>query len=162
MTHVEEQYAPVIVGERRKELDDILSRYPTKMAALLPALWIIQNARGWVSEAGMAEVAEHNRRMVLAARQWLSETLSTDLPAPESMIGSLAAVVLPDAHGPAPEPPLYLDQLQETLFTRHHIEVPIILFPRWPKRLVRVSAQIYNDPEDYQRLGRAICEELER
>ena len=47
----------VFVGDRRRELDDILSRYPTKMAALLPALWIVQNARGWVSEAGMAEVA---------------------------------------------------------------------------------------------------------
>jgi isopenicillin-N epimerase len=111
---------------------------------------------------GMAEVAQHNRLMVLAARQTLSETFSTALPAPESMIGSLAAVVLPDAHGPAPEPPLYLDPLQETLFTRHHIEVPIIAFPRWPKRLVRVSAQIYNDPDDYQRLGRAIGEELQR
>ncbi len=48
----------MFVGDRRKELDEILSRYPTKMAALLPALWIVQNARGWVSEAGMAEVAE--------------------------------------------------------------------------------------------------------
>jgi len=27
------------------------------MAALLPALWLVQNARGWVSAAGMAEVA---------------------------------------------------------------------------------------------------------
>ena len=50
-------YEPVFVGERRRELDEVLSRYPTKMAALLPALWIVQNARGWVSEAGMAEVA---------------------------------------------------------------------------------------------------------
>jgi NADH-quinone oxidoreductase E subunit len=43
---------------RRKELDDVLSRYPTKMAALLPALWMVQHERGWVSEDGMAEVAE--------------------------------------------------------------------------------------------------------
>jgi NADH:ubiquinone oxidoreductase subunit E len=28
------------------------------MAALLPALWIVQNARGWVSEEAMTEVAE--------------------------------------------------------------------------------------------------------
>jgi NADH-quinone oxidoreductase E subunit len=56
--HSEEMYAPVFVGEKRKELDDVLSRYPTKMAALLPALWMVQDVRGWVSEAGMAEVAE--------------------------------------------------------------------------------------------------------
>jgi NADH dehydrogenase (ubiquinone) flavoprotein 2 len=51
-------YAPVFVGTRRAELDELLTRYPTKMAALLPALWIVQEARGWVSEEGMAEVAQ--------------------------------------------------------------------------------------------------------
>ena len=51
-------YQSVFVGEKRKQLDDILSRYPTKMAALLPALWMVQDATGWVSEDGMAEVAQ--------------------------------------------------------------------------------------------------------
>ena len=51
-------YEPVFVGARRAELDELLTRYPTKMAALLPALWIVQEERGWVSEAAMAEVAE--------------------------------------------------------------------------------------------------------
>lgn len=50
-------YAPVFVGPRRTELDELLTRYPTKMAALLPALWMLQEDRGWVSPDGMAEVA---------------------------------------------------------------------------------------------------------
>jgi NADH:ubiquinone oxidoreductase subunit E len=58
MSHTTEKYTPVFVGERRKQLDDILTRYPTKMAALLPALWILQDTTGWVSEAGMTEVAQ--------------------------------------------------------------------------------------------------------
>ena len=53
-----EEYAPVFVGARRAELDTLLSRYPSKMAALLPALWILQEERGWVSPDGMAEVAQ--------------------------------------------------------------------------------------------------------
>lgn len=56
--HGHEPYVPVFTGAARQELDGILSRYPTKMAALLPALWIIQRERGWVSEEGMAEVAQ--------------------------------------------------------------------------------------------------------
>ncbi len=48
---------PVFVGARKQELDTLLTRYPTKMAALLPALWIVQAERGWVSERSMAEVA---------------------------------------------------------------------------------------------------------
>jgi NADH-quinone oxidoreductase E subunit len=43
---------------RRKELDELMTRYPTKMAVLLPALWMIQHENGWVSEEGMAEVAQ--------------------------------------------------------------------------------------------------------
>jgi NADH-quinone oxidoreductase E subunit len=53
-----EEYQPVFVGERRARLDELLTRYPQKMAALLPALWMIQEARGWVSERSMAEIAE--------------------------------------------------------------------------------------------------------
>ena len=56
--HGHEPYVPVFTGDARRELDTLLGRYPTKMAALLPALWIIQRERGWVSEAAMAEVAE--------------------------------------------------------------------------------------------------------
>lgn len=52
-----EPYQPVFVGAARTELDGILPRYPNKMAALLPALWIVQEQRGWVSEQAMAEVA---------------------------------------------------------------------------------------------------------
>ena len=47
----------MFVGERLSELQTIMSRYPSKMAALLPALWIVQDVRGWVSEDGMKEVA---------------------------------------------------------------------------------------------------------
>jgi NADH-quinone oxidoreductase E subunit len=57
MQHTTE-YTPVFTGERRKRLDEILQRYPTKRAALLPAIWIVQETNGWVSDEVMAEVAE--------------------------------------------------------------------------------------------------------
>ena len=48
----------VFVGEGRRRLDAILAKYPTKAAALLPALWMVQEQHGWISPTGMAEVAE--------------------------------------------------------------------------------------------------------
>jgi isopenicillin-N epimerase len=146
------------ISRFRVEFDWTGTTDPTPWLAIPAAIAFMSS----LFPGGMAEVAQHNRRMALAARQWLSEALSTTLPAPESMIGSLGAVVLPDAHGPSPEAPLYLDPLQENLFTRHQIEVPIVPFPRWPQRLVRFSAQIYNDPEEYRRLGKALIDELQR
>jgi len=57
--HEHQPYEPVLSpgSARRKELDELMTRYPVKMAVLLPALWMIQHERGWVSEDGMAEVA---------------------------------------------------------------------------------------------------------
>ena len=52
------QYERVFTGESREKLDELLKRYPTKQAALLPALFMVQEARGWISDAAMAEVAE--------------------------------------------------------------------------------------------------------
>jgi len=48
----------VFEGDGRKELDGLLAKYPTKMAALLPALWMCQRKHGWISPEGMAETAE--------------------------------------------------------------------------------------------------------
>ena len=52
------EYQPVFTGERRQRLDAILARYPTRRAALLPALWIVQEAHGWISDQAMVEVAQ--------------------------------------------------------------------------------------------------------
>lgn len=58
MSHgTEAAYEPVFTGPRRDELETICARYPSRQAALLPALWIVQRERGWVSEAAMTEVA---------------------------------------------------------------------------------------------------------
>jgi NADH-quinone oxidoreductase E subunit len=56
--HATGDYQPVFTGERRAQLDAVRARYPTKRAVLLPALWIVQEAHGWISDAAMAEVAE--------------------------------------------------------------------------------------------------------
>lgn len=36
--------------ERDKELDEILTRYPTRMAACIPALHLCQDQAGWISD----------------------------------------------------------------------------------------------------------------
>ncbi len=53
-----EEYQPVFADETLAQLQEILARYPTKQAALLPVLWLVQRARGWISDRNMAEVAE--------------------------------------------------------------------------------------------------------
>ncbi len=58
MTSTTEEYRAVFTGKVLAELQEILSRYPTKQAGLLPALWLVQRERGWISDRNMTEVAE--------------------------------------------------------------------------------------------------------
>ena len=51
-------HEPVFVGATRTELESLFSKYPTRQACLLPALWMVQRERGWISEPAMAEVAK--------------------------------------------------------------------------------------------------------
>ena len=48
----------VFVGETRARLERLFALYPTKQACLLPALWMVQEVRGWISEPAIGEVAE--------------------------------------------------------------------------------------------------------
>jgi len=52
-----EPYQPVFTGKVLEELQGLLGRYPTKQGALLPALWLVQQQRGWISDRNMTEVA---------------------------------------------------------------------------------------------------------
>jgi isopenicillin-N epimerase len=44
---------------------------------------------------------------------------------------------------------LSLDPLHDALFRDHAIEMPVLTCPAHPGRLVRVSAQAYNEIDDY-------------
>ncbi len=104
---------------------------------------------------GLSGVMRDNRALALRARDLLCDALGVPAPCPDSMIGSLAAVPLPDSTSAGA-----FDPLQTALRSRHAIQVPIVPFPAPPRRLVRVAAQVYNSVEQYERLARALDEEL--
>lgn len=51
-------YRRVFVGEGRAALEALFPQYPTRQACLLPALWMVQEARGWIAPEAVTEVAE--------------------------------------------------------------------------------------------------------
>jgi isopenicillin-N epimerase len=104
---------------------------------------------------GWAELRERNRALALEGRALLVAALGIEAPAPESMIGSLAAVPLPDAGDDTPMP-RGADALKARLFDEHRIELPIAAWPTPGKRLLRISAQIYNSLDQYQVLVEAL------
>jgi len=101
-------------------------------------------------------VMTRNRTLVLSGRETIRRALGLDPPCPDSMIGSLASLPLPDGSPDPPQSPLYTDPLQDVLLETHGIEVPVIPWPVPPQRLLRISAQLYNSEDDYGRLAVAL------
>jgi isopenicillin-N epimerase len=116
---------------------------------------------GTLLPGGWPEVMSRNRELALAGRKILCDALNITAPCPDECIGSLVAVPLPDAvGGPKPVSPLYLDPLQDTLRNEYAIEIPVIPWPAPPKRLIRISAQLYNSIPQYQLLACALQAKL--
>ncbi len=107
---------------------------------------------------GWTELRRRNRELVLQGRDLVSAALEVPDPCPREMIGSLASIPLPPGSPTPPTSALYADPLQETLLERWRIEVPVIPWPAPPRRLVRISAQVYNRIDEYELLAKALSE----
>jgi isopenicillin-N epimerase len=118
--------------------------------SLLPGAWF--------------ELMENNREKAIAARQLLCDALGVLPPCPAQMLGSMAVVPLPDKLSlyEQGEPTREWPRLQDILFDRFKIEVPVIPWSEPFKQMVRVSAQLYNTPEQYEYLSRALIMLLEK
>ena len=139
----------------RLEFDWTGTQDPTAWLTVPKALEYL----GGLVPGGWPALMARNRALALEARRVLCEAVGTAPACPEAMIGSLASVLLPDSVKPetgwrVPEP------LQARLFDGWGIEVPIMRWPAPPRRLVRVSAQLYNFAGQYARLAEALRKEL--
>ncbi len=122
--------------------------------------------------SGWPEVQGRNRDLCLKGRDILCNALNIEPPAPASMIGSIATLILPPhtqdlAARLARRPTKYHDALQDALLTKWAIQVPVWGIPARrgvppdPRRFIRISAQLYNTQEQYHYLAQALKAELE-
>ena len=90
--------------ERERQVEQILSRYPNRQAALIPVLHVYQDEHGWISEEIMQVVAERlgvssahvkgvvtfytlfNQHPVGKHQVWVCRTLSCALRGAESVL----------------------------------------------------------------------------
>lgn len=121
---------------------------PTAWLAVPEAISVI----GSLVDGGWPAVIGRNHTLALRARDLLCDALQIEPPAPDGMLASMAAVPLPDGLQQS-APSLYGDPLQDDLLFEHRIEVPVVPWPHPPRRILRISAQLYNTPAEYERLA---------
>jgi len=106
-----------------------------------------------------------NHALALEGRDLLAAALGIHPPAPDSMLGSMAALPLARVADVAAG-----RTLARQLVFEDGIQVPIVDWPvpaaladdARPHILVRISAQRYNEPADYERLAEALVRRLGR
>lgn len=106
---------------------------------------------------GWEGLRERNSDLVRRARRLLCETLEVEPPVPESMLGTMAAVPLPDRPDDVEPGPFGIAPLQRELAEEHGIEVAVNTWPEPPRRHLRISAQLYNEFEQYERLAELLA-----
>jgi len=142
----------------RKEFDWTGTADPTAYLAVPAAL----DAVGALVSGGWPAVMARNAAVAAVARRALAAAAGRPVLAPESMLGSMAAIELPPDRGFAARGPTDPDPLQARLLATAAVEVPVHPWPRDPvpgerrRRLLRVSAHLHNDPGEYEHLAEAL------
>jgi isopenicillin-N epimerase len=144
---------PMVGGESRYHaLFDWLGT--DDMTPWLAAPAAIRCVGGMVS-GGWPEVMRRNHEMAVSARSVLCDALGISPPAPEAMVGSMAAIPLPDGEGQVGRD--LLSPLNGQLLAAG-FETLVYPWPEWPSQLLRVSAHLYNTLDEYEKLASTLSE----
>ncbi len=114
---------------------------------------------GGLVPGGWPALMARNRALALEARRLICAAIGIPPACPDAMIGSLASMILPDSVTTDARWRVR-DPIQGRLFDAWGIEVPIMRWPAPPRRLIRISAQLYNSADQYARLAEALRKEL--
>lgn len=111
---------------------------------------------GGLLRGGWDELMARNRALALEARAVLLESIDLEAPCPESLIGSMASLILPAPTANAPAAHLDCKALHDW-FRERGVETWL---HEQPRRVLRISAQLYNDLSQYRELGRLLKQAL--
>ncbi len=126
------------------EFDWVGTRDPTPWLAAPEGI-------AFMERLGLEAMQAHNHALVLEAARMLSDRWGTGFEADPAMIGTMASVALPDSLS---GDEATADALRDALWFEDRIEVHMAR--RGGRLWVRLSAQVYNELADYERLAVAV------
>ncbi len=111
---------------------------------------------GGLLPGGWPGVYARNHDLCLAARDLVAGALGAAPACPDAMTGSMASIPLPPSRPGSEVAALDPDGIMDLFHRRHRIETWLSPWPCAGGRLLRISAQLYNDAAQFRRLAEAV------
>lgn len=126
------------------EFDEPGTRDPTPHLSAPAAIDLME-------EWGVTAIRTYNHDLAWSAAQRLAGAWQVPVETPESLIGTMVTIPLPASLGATHDDAV---RVRDTLLYRDHVEAPVSAIHG--RLHVRVSAQVYNDLSDIDRLANAV------
>ncbi len=127
-----------------QEFDLVGTKDPT-------AFLVVPEGVAFIHALGQKAMRKYNHTLAWNAAHALADCLGTTFLVPRQMVGCLASVPLPERAGSSTSDAF---QLQHALLYQDRIEIPILEVRG--RLYARISAQVYNDISDIERLGQVL------
>jgi isopenicillin-N epimerase len=106
------------------------------MASLMPGGW--------------DEIMKRNHEICMQAREILCAGLGLSPSCPGEMNAAMTTLELPPLGDMAPPDYKNVDALQNKIYREHDLELPLWYWSQPPRRITRLSVQLYNAPEQFR------------
>lgn len=117
-----------------------------------PSPWLAApEGIAFMQELGLDAMRAWNHQLAYGSARTFAERWKVQVPAPESMYGSMVTLPLPERFGTTREA---AQRLKDTLLYDERIETQLHAFEG--RLWLRLAAQVYNDASDFERLRVAI------
>jgi isopenicillin-N epimerase len=117
-----------------------------------PSAWLAApEGLAFLHELGFDNVQRYNHDLAVRAARMLADRWGTRFEVDDADIGFMATVPMPDRCGRTPEEAA---RMRDRLLFDHGIEVQV--HAGHGRLWARISAQVYNEMEDYERLAEAV------
>ncbi len=118
---------------------------------------VLRQAINFHRRLGSTRIYNYIHNLVIEARNKTADELNLDIVSPDEHLGALAALELKQLK---PAKANYVNELRKHFFERYNIEVA---FTEFDERIfIRISAQVYNEMKDYDKLIEALKDFFEK
>lgn len=156
---------PVVISHAGHKAEPFPERFfwpgtfdPTAMLCVKDSIEYMET----VIPGGWPAIMNRNHRLCIEATNYICGQLGIERPCPDSMLATMATFPLPISKPGASLNYKSADPLQEMLYSKYGIEIPVWDWSSPPSKLIRIAVQLYNSMDQFRYFAAALNELLRK